>query len=178
MARLDGRVAIVTGAGRGIGRSVARLLASEGASVVVNDLGSAVDGSGHDSGPAHDVVAEIAEAGGKAVANGADISVFAAAEKLVQTAIEEFGRLDILVNVAGILRDRMVFNMTEQEWDDVIRVHLKGTFNTTKFASAHWRSMRATRPRRTASSTSPRCPACTAPPASRTTPPPRWASSA
>ena len=142
MARLDGRVAIVTGAGRGIGRSVARLLASEGASVVVNDLGSAVDGSGHDSGPAHDVVAEIAEAGGKAVANGADISVFAAAENLVQTAIEEFGRLDILVNVAGILRDRMVFNMTEQEWDDVIRVHLKGTFNTTRFASAHWRSVR------------------------------------
>jgi NAD(P)-dependent dehydrogenase (short-subunit alcohol dehydrogenase family) len=142
MARLDGRVAVVTGAGRGIGRSVARLLASEGASVVVNDLGSAVDGSGHDSGPAHDVVAEIAEAGGKAVANGADISVFAAAENLVQTAIEEFGRLDILVNVAGILRDRMVFNMTEQEWDDVIRVHLKGTFNTTRFASAHWRSLR------------------------------------
>ena len=142
MARLDGRVAIVTGAGRGIGRSVARLLASEGASVVVNDLGSAVDGSGHDSGPAHDVVAEIAEAGGKAVANGADISVFAAAENLVQTAIEEFGRLDILVNVAGILRDRMVFNMTEQEWDDVIRVHLKGTFNTTRFASAYWRSLR------------------------------------
>jgi len=142
MARLDGRVAIVTGAGRGIGRSVARLLASEGASVVVNDLGSAVDGSGHDSGPAHDVVAEIAEAGGKAVANGADISVFAAAESLVQTAIGEFGRLDILVNVAGILRDRMVFNMTEQEWDDVIRVHLKGTFNTTRFASAHWRSLR------------------------------------
>ena len=142
MARLDGRVAIVTGAGRGIGRSVARLLASEGASVVVNDLGAAVDGSGHDSGPAHDVVAEIAEAGGKAVANGADISVFAAAESLVQTAIEEFGRLDILVNVAGILRDRMVFNMTEQEWDDVIRVHMKGTFNTTRFASAHWRSLR------------------------------------
>jgi NAD(P)-dependent dehydrogenase (short-subunit alcohol dehydrogenase family) len=142
MARLDGRVAIVTGAGRGIGRSVAVLLASEGASVVVNDLGAAVDGSGRDSGPAHDVVAEIAEAGGKAVANGADISVFAAAENLVQTAIEEFGRLDILVNVAGILRDRMVFNMTEQEWDDVIRVHLKGTFNTTRFASAHWRSLR------------------------------------
>src|SRR5690349_12448310 len=142
MARLDGRVAIVTGAGRGIGRSVARLLASEGASVVVNDLGSAVDGSGHDSGPAHDVVAEIAEAGGKAVANGADISVFAAAENLVQTAIEEFGRLDVLVNVAGILRDRMVFNMAEQEWDAVIRVHLKGTFNTTRHAAAYWREQR------------------------------------
>src|SRR6201991_4597513 len=142
MARLDGRVAIVTGAGRGIGRSVAVLLASEGASVVVNDLGAAVDGSGHDSGPAHDVVAEIAEAGGKAVANGADISVFAAAENLVQTAIEEFGRLDVLVNVAGILRDRMVFNMTEDEWDAVVRVHMKGTFNTIRFASAHWRSLR------------------------------------
>jgi NAD(P)-dependent dehydrogenase (short-subunit alcohol dehydrogenase family) len=142
MARLDGRVAIVTGAGRGIGKSVAKLLASEGTSVVVNDLGAAVDGSGQDSGPAHDVVAEIGEAGGKAIANGADISDFTAAEKLVESAIEEFGRLDILVNVAGILRDRMVFNMTEQEWDDVIRVHLKGTFNTTKFASAHWRSLR------------------------------------
>jgi NAD(P)-dependent dehydrogenase (short-subunit alcohol dehydrogenase family) len=142
MARLDGRVAIVTGAGRGIGRSVALLLASEGASVVVNDLGGAVDGSGQDTSPAHDVVAEIAEAGGKAVANGADISGHAAAEQLVESAIEQFGRLDVLVNVAGILRDRMVFNMTEQEWDDVIRVHLKGTFNTTKFASSHWRSLR------------------------------------
>ena len=142
MARLDGRVAIVTGAGRGIGRSVASLLAAEGASVVVNDLGAAVDGSGHDSGPAHDVVAEIGEAGGKAIASGADISDFTAAENLIQTAIEEFGRLDVLVNVAGILRDRMIFNMTEQEWDDVIRVHLKGTFNTSKFASAHWRSLR------------------------------------
>jgi NAD(P)-dependent dehydrogenase (short-subunit alcohol dehydrogenase family) len=142
MARLDGRVAIVTGAGRGIGRSVARLLASEGASVVVNDLGVSVDGSGQDTGPAHDVVAEIAEDGGKAIANGADVSDHAAAENLVKTAIEQFGRLDVLVNVAGILRDRMVFNMTEQEWDDVIRVHLRGTFNTTKFASAHWRSLR------------------------------------
>jgi NAD(P)-dependent dehydrogenase (short-subunit alcohol dehydrogenase family) len=142
VGRLDGRVAIVTGAGRGIGRSVAVLLASEGASVVVNDLGVQVDGSGRDSGPASDVVAEIGEAGGKAVASGADISDFAEAEGLVAAAIEEFGRLDVLVNAAGILRDRMVFNMTEQEWDDVIRVHLKGTFNTTRFASAHWRSRR------------------------------------
>ena len=142
MAPLDGRVAIVTGAGRGNGRSVARLLASEGASVVVNDLGGDVDGSGASTGPAHDVVAEIAETGGKAIANGADISDHVAAEQLVESAIEQFGRLDVLVNVAGILRDRMVFNMTEQEWDDVIRVHLKGTFNTTKFASAHWRSLR------------------------------------
>jgi NAD(P)-dependent dehydrogenase (short-subunit alcohol dehydrogenase family) len=142
MGRLDGRVAIVTGAGRGIGRSVATLLASEGASVVVNDLGVAVDGSGQDSGPAHDVLAEIGKAGGKAIASGADISDFAAAEGLIGMAVEEFGRLDVLVNVAGILRDRMVFNMTEQEWDDVIRVHLKGTFNTTRFASAYWRSLR------------------------------------
>ena len=142
MGRLDGRVAIVTGAGRGIGRSVAKLLADEGASVVVNDLGAEMDGSGTDAGPAQQVVAEIAQAGGKAVVNGADISDFDAAEALVKGAIEQFGRLDVLVNVAGILRDRMVFNMTEAEWDDVIRVHLKGTFNTTRFASAHWRSLR------------------------------------
>jgi NAD(P)-dependent dehydrogenase (short-subunit alcohol dehydrogenase family) len=142
MARLDGRVAIVTGAGRGIGRSVAALLAREGASVVVNDLGGALDGSGSDGGLAQQVVQEIGEAGGKAVASGADISDHAAAETLIAAAVGEFGRLDVLVNVAGILRDRMVFNMTEQEWDDVIRVHLKGTFNTTKFASAYWRSLR------------------------------------
>jgi NAD(P)-dependent dehydrogenase (short-subunit alcohol dehydrogenase family) len=142
MGTLDGRVAIVTGAGRGIGASVARLLASEGAAVVVNDLGGAVDGSGSDAGPAQQEVDEITAAGGRAVASGADVSDHAAAEDLIKTAISEFGRLDVLVNVAGILRDRMVFNMTEQEWDDVIRVHLKGTFNTTKFASAHWRSLR------------------------------------
>jgi NAD(P)-dependent dehydrogenase (short-subunit alcohol dehydrogenase family) len=142
MGRLDGRVAIVTGAGRGIGKAVATLLASEGASVVVNDLGAALDGSGSDSGPAGQVVEEIAAAGGKAVANGADVSDHAAAQSLIGSAIEQFGRLDVLVNVAGILRDRMVFNMTEQEWDDVIRVHLRGTFNTTKFAAAHWRSIR------------------------------------
>jgi NAD(P)-dependent dehydrogenase (short-subunit alcohol dehydrogenase family) len=142
MGRLDGRVAIVTGAGRGIGRSVALLLASEGAAVVVNDLGVALDGSGHSAGPADDTVGEITAAGGKAVASGADISDFSAAEGLVGTAIAEFGRLDVLVNVAGILRDRMIFNLTEPEWDDVIRVHLKGTFNTSRFASAHWRSLR------------------------------------
>ena len=142
MGSLDGRVAIVTGAGRGIGRSSALLLAQEGASVVVNDLGAAVDGSGADAGPAQQVVNDITEAGGKAVANGADISDHAAAEELIKSAIAEFGRLDVLVNVAGILRDRMIFNMSEQEWDDVIRVHLNGTFNTTKFAAAHWRSLR------------------------------------
>lgn len=126
MVRLDGRVAIVTGAGRGIGRSVALLLAREGASVVVNDLGAALDGSGTDASPAQQVVAEIGAAGGKAVANAADVSDHAAAQDLIRSAIEEFGRLDVLVNVAGILRDRMVFSMTEAEWDDVIRVHLQG----------------------------------------------------
>jgi NAD(P)-dependent dehydrogenase (short-subunit alcohol dehydrogenase family) len=142
MGRLDGRVAIVTGAGRGIGRSVAALLAREGACIVVNDLGAELDGSGGDGGPAQQVADEIGEAGGKAVASSADVSDHAAADGLIGTAIEQFGQLDVLVNVAGILRDRMIFNMTEQEWDDVIRVHLKGTFNTTKFAAAHWRSLR------------------------------------
>jgi NAD(P)-dependent dehydrogenase (short-subunit alcohol dehydrogenase family) len=142
MGRLDGRVAIVTGAGRGIGRSVAILLASEGAAVVVNDLGAALDGSGSDIGPVGQVVAAISAAGGKAIANGADVSDHEAAKALIGSAIQQFGRLDVLVNVAGILRDRMVFNMTEQEWDDVVRVHLKGTFNTIKFAAAHWRSLR------------------------------------
>src|SRR5271166_3768322 len=142
MGSLDGRVAIVTGAGRGIGRSTALLLAREGASVVVNDLGGNVDGSGADATPAQQVVSEITSAGGKAIVSGADISDHAAAEGLIKSAIAEFGRLDVLVNVAGILRDRMIFNMSEQEWDDVIRVHLKGTFNTSKFAAAHWRSLR------------------------------------
>ncbi|HEX5406761.1 MAG TPA: SDR family NAD(P)-dependent oxidoreductase [Pseudonocardiaceae bacterium] len=141
MGRLDGRVAIVTGAGRGIGASVARLLASQGAQVVVNDLGVRLDGSGVDSGPAATVVAEIVAAGGKAIPDGSDVSDHGAAEKLIGITISEFGRLDVLVNVAGILRDRMVFNMAEAEWDDVIRVHMKGTFNTTKFAAAHWRSL-------------------------------------
>jgi NAD(P)-dependent dehydrogenase (short-subunit alcohol dehydrogenase family) len=142
MTRLDGRVAIVTGAGRGIGRSVALLLAKQGAAVVVNDLGVALDGSGNDATPAQQVVKEITAAGGQAAASGADISDHAAAEGLIRQAIDDFGRLDVVVNVAGILRDRMIFNMAEQEWDDVIRVHLKGTFNTSKFAAAHWRSLR------------------------------------
>jgi NAD(P)-dependent dehydrogenase (short-subunit alcohol dehydrogenase family) len=142
MGQLDGRVAIVTGAGRGIGRSVALLLARQGASVVVNDLGTALDGSGSDATPAQQVVAEIGAAGGKAIASVADVSDHGAAEAAIRSAVEQFGRLDVLVNVAGILRDRMVFTMSEQEWDDVIRVHLKGTFNTTKFAAAHWRSLR------------------------------------
>src|SRR5580658_9401992 len=141
MGLLDGRVAVVTGAGRGIGRSVATLLAAEGAAVLVNDLGAALDGSGSDTGPADQVVAEITGAGGKAAASGADVCDHDAARELIESAVDQFGRLDVLVNTAGILRDRMIFNMSEQEWDDVIRVHLRGTFNTTKFAAAHWRAL-------------------------------------
>jgi NAD(P)-dependent dehydrogenase (short-subunit alcohol dehydrogenase family) len=139
---LEGRVAIVTGSGRGIGASVAKMFASEGAAVVVNDLGASVDGEGHDDSPAAQVVNQIKAAGGQAVANGDSVSDYDAAENIIRTALNEFGRLDILVNVAGILRDRMVFNMTEAEWDAVIAVHLKGTFNTTKFASIYWRQAR------------------------------------
>ncbi len=139
---LEGRVAIVTGAGRGIGASVARLMAKEGAKVVVNDLGVALDGTGADQGPAAQVVDEIKRSGGEAVVNGGDVSDFAAAEAMVRQAIDTYGRLDVLVNVAGILRDRMVFNMSEEDWDSVIRVHLRGTFNTIRHASAYWRELR------------------------------------
>jgi NAD(P)-dependent dehydrogenase (short-subunit alcohol dehydrogenase family) len=142
MGKLDGRVAIVTGAGRGIGSGVARLLAREGASVVVADLGVSLDGSNPDSTPAHQVVQQIKDAGGKAVANLNDVADFQAAEGLIQQAIDSFGKLDVVVNVAGILRDRMVFNMSEQEWDAVVRVHMKGTFNTAHYASAYWREQR------------------------------------
>jgi NAD(P)-dependent dehydrogenase (short-subunit alcohol dehydrogenase family) len=142
MGKLDGRVAVVTGAGRGIGAGVARLLAREGARVVVNDLGVALDGSNPDSMPAQQIVNEIKSAGGEAVANFDDIADFQAAEHLIHQAIETFGKLDVVVNVAGILRDRMVFNMSEQEWDAVIRVHLRGTFSTTRHAAAYWREQR------------------------------------
>src|SRR6478609_10214437 len=135
----DGRVAIVTGAGRGIGREHALMLASEGAAVVVNDLGAQPDGSGADPGPANEVVAEIEAMGGQAVVNGADITDFAEAGAMVQQAIDTFGKLDVLVNNAGILRDRMIFSMTEQEWDDIIKVHLKGHFCPTRHAAAYWR---------------------------------------
>ncbi|GGK74696.1 SDR family NAD(P)-dependent oxidoreductase [Mangrovihabitans endophyticus] len=142
MTPLSGRVAVVTGAGRGIGASVARLLAAQGARVVVNDLGGALDGSGSDETPAAQVVKDIVATGGEAVANGADVGDAEAGEGLIRTAIDTFGTLDVLVNAAGILRDRMIFNMSEQEWDDVIRVHLKGHFNTIKPAAAFWHEQR------------------------------------
>ena len=139
MPDLSGKIAIVTGAGRGIGRSHALALASAGAKVVVNDLGAGLAGEGSDPGPAEQVVQEIQGAGGEASTNGENVAEFAGAERLVQQALDEFGRLDILVNNAGILRDRMIFNMSADEWDAVIRVHLRGHFLVTRAACAHWR---------------------------------------
>jgi NAD(P)-dependent dehydrogenase (short-subunit alcohol dehydrogenase family) len=139
MGALDGRVAIITGAGRGIGREHALLFAAEGAKGVVNDLGGAVDGSGDDRTPAQQVVDEIAAMGGEAVANADDIADFDGGGRLVQSALDAFGDLHILVNNAGILRDRVLVNMTEQEWDSVIHVHLKGHFAPTRHAAAYWR---------------------------------------
>jgi len=135
----EGRVCIITGAGRGIGREHALMLAGQGAKIVVNDLGGEMDGSGRSTGPAQDVVDEIAAMGGEAVANGDDVSDFAGAERMVQQAIDTFGGLDVVINNAGILRDRMLVNMSEAEWDAVIKVHLKGTFGPTRFAAAYWR---------------------------------------
>ncbi len=135
----DGRVVIVTGGGRGLGRSHALLFAREGAKVVVNDLGGDVTGEGGSLSPAQEVVDEIRASGGEAVVNGEDVSSFEGAQRLVAQAVDEFGRLDVLVNNAGILRDRMLINMTEGEWDSVIKVHLKGTFGPSHFAANHWR---------------------------------------
>ena len=139
MGICEGRVCIVTGAGRGIGREHALMLAAHGASVVVNDIGGEVDGSGRSSGPAHDVVEEIVAAGGVASVNGDDISTWAGAQHLIEETVEQYGTLDVLINNAGILRDRMLANMTESEWDAVMAVHLKGTAGPTHFAAAYWR---------------------------------------
>ena len=135
----EGRVAIVTGAGRGIGREHALSLARHGAKVVVNDLGGNVDGSGGDLSPAQSVVDEIKAFGGEAVANGDSVSSWEGAQRLINTAVETFGDLHAVVNNAGILRDRMLTNMTEEEWDAVIKVHLKGTFGPSRWAAAYWR---------------------------------------
>jgi NAD(P)-dependent dehydrogenase (short-subunit alcohol dehydrogenase family) len=140
MARLcEGRVCIVTGAGRGVGAEHAKLLAAHGAKVVVNDLGGTTEGSGKDLSPAQQVVEEIRAAGGQAVANGDDVSDWDGAKAMIDQAIKTYGKLDVLLNNAGILRDRMLVNMTEQEWDAVIKVHLKGTFAPARHAAAYWR---------------------------------------
>jgi NAD(P)-dependent dehydrogenase (short-subunit alcohol dehydrogenase family) len=139
MGALDGRVAIITGSGRGIGREHALLFAQEGAKIVVNDLGGAIDGSGDDRTPAQQVVDEIKAMGGEAVANADNVADFEGGQRLIQAAVEAFGDLHILVNNAGILRDRVLVNMSEEEWDAVIHVHLKGHFVPTKFAASYWR---------------------------------------
>src|SRR6266511_2934337 len=142
MPKLDGKVAVVTGAGRGIGREHALALARAGAKIVVNDLGASLTGEGADAGPAHDVVREIEALDGAAVADGENVADFAGAKRLIDGAVATFGRLDILVNNAGILRDRMLVNMEEHEWDAVIEVHLKGHFaptdrKSTRLNSSH-----------------------------------------
>jgi NAD(P)-dependent dehydrogenase (short-subunit alcohol dehydrogenase family) len=135
----DGRVCIVTGAGRGLGREYALSLAQHGAKVVINDVGASRDGSGHDSTPAEEVAAEIRALGGEAESNGDDISSWEGAAALVKQALTAFGGLDVLINNAGILRDRMLFSMSEEDWDAVIRVHLKGTFAPSRHAAEYWR---------------------------------------
>jgi NAD(P)-dependent dehydrogenase (short-subunit alcohol dehydrogenase family) len=139
MTEFDGRVAIVTGAGRGLGREHARLLASEGARVVVNDLGVGADGTGVDRRPADEVAAEIRDAGGHAVANHDDVASWDGAHRLIDAAVGEFGELDILINNAGILRDSTIVNMTEEDFDEVVRAHLKGHAAPTKWAASYWR---------------------------------------
>ncbi len=142
MGLLEGKVAVVTGAGRGIGKAIAIQMAEEGARVVVNDAGVGPDGAGHDNGPADQVVAEIVDGGLAAVASYDSVATMDGGERIIKTALDSFGRLDILVNNAGILRDRMIFNMSEREWDDVIAVHLKGHFACIKPATVLMRQQR------------------------------------
>lgn len=139
MGLLAGKVALVTGGGRGIGRGIARLLAREGAAIVVNDLGSSLDGSGADVSVAEQVARELDPSGERAVANSHSVADFDGAGAMIQQALDEFGQIDIVVNVAGILRDRMIFNMTPEEWQAVVDVHLKGTFNTCRWAAIRFR---------------------------------------
>lgn len=139
MGALDGRVAVITGAGRGLGREHALLFAAEGAKLVINDLGGGPDGSGSDATPARQVVEEVRAAGGEAVANSDDVTSADGAQRMIQQAIDEFGALHVLVNNAGILRDRTIVNMTDGEWDDVIWVHLRGHFMPTRAAAQYWR---------------------------------------
>jgi NAD(P)-dependent dehydrogenase (short-subunit alcohol dehydrogenase family) len=136
---LEGKVAIITGAGRGIGREEALMMAKHGAKIVVNDLGAHFDGTGADTSPAQQVVNDIKKAGGEAVTNGESVTDFKGAKRIVECALDNFGKLNILVNNAGILRDRMIFNMAEEDWDAVIGVHLKGTFNMSRHACEYWR---------------------------------------
>ncbi len=143
MRNLEGKVVIITGAGRGIGRAMALLMAKDGAKVVVNDLGGSAEGSGEDLLVADAVVNEIKEAGGEAVANYDSVSEFQSAERIIETAIQSFGRIDTVINNAGILRDRMVFNMSEEEWDSVIKVHLKGSFNMTRAAAGYFKEQKS-----------------------------------
>jgi len=145
MGMLDGKTALVTGSGRGIGRGIAIALAQAGARVVVNDLGASLAGEGAEKGPADHVVDEIAKAGGTAAANYGSVADFAQATAMVEQVVKAWGRIDILVHVAGILRDRMIFNMTEDEWDIVLAVHLKGAFNTSRAASVHMREQKGGR---------------------------------
>jgi NAD(P)-dependent dehydrogenase (short-subunit alcohol dehydrogenase family) len=141
--RLEGRVAVVTGAGRGIGAAVARAFALQGARVVVSDAGVSMDGSGSDARPAADVVAEIVSSGGTAIDDTTNVTDHLACKALIEKAVGTFGGLDVLVNAAGVLRDRMIFSMSEEDWDTVIAVHLKGSYNTIRHAAAYWREHRS-----------------------------------